>query len=1098
MNNKIGMFINTLPLRVNLSSGNSSDKPSEEPAQTLKQWLQQFQSSMLSLIERQDTDLRKIAQWCGQAPGKPLFEVIYAFENYPVDASLQQQEANLKIDQVVSLERTDYPLAIAVGLSDTLLLKATAQQSYFQTEQLQLLLSRLETILLAMANSLESPWRSLELLSPSEQQQVLAYNASINQYQQEYSDLADRNLNPILAESVSQHADSIALRELSSDAGNKHKQISYAELSARVDQRARQLLRRGVKQGDWVAFRLARDSELIITMLAITRVGASYVPLDLAYPLERVQVMLQDSGASLLVTTSQLQQELQNQQRQSDHCDPANTGPASLLLDQLDLDEDVSATPLPELDTLAAVPAYMMYSSGSTGRPKGIVVEQSGIVRLVCGSDYIQIKPGSRIAQAANTSFDAATFEIWGALLNGATVVMLPRELTLEPDLFAQALLEQQIDTLFLTTALFNQMVAARRDAFKGLTTLLMGGEAVDVARVRSVLAAGEAGAPERLLHVYGPTENTTFSSWQWVKQVDDDAVTVPIGRAIAGSSCYVLDQAMNLVAPGLAGELYVGGLGVAQGYWSQAALTAKQFVPDPYSPQAGARLYATGDRVRWNDQGELEFLGRIDDQVKLRGLRIEPGAIAAALCSHAEVEQAYVVFSAQEQQLTGYWCSVADSDVSPAQLQQHLSERVAAYEIPAALVKLEQLPLTANGKVDVRSLPLAQEGDYLYQLEREGVEPGLPDGKSQVHKVTQSSNPLYEVVSQLWCKLLKLSSVEPEDDFFVLGGHSLLATQMVTRLQKHLGVQLPVRSVFEASDLQGFVAQLDDAVRQERGSVLPAITSAGTDEAAKDQAGQAGVSAELSYAQQRLWFMEQVNPLSPAYYINMALRLQGTLDRQALQQALNKLLQRHSVLRSVYRSDETYGVMQHVLEDASLPLEILDLRDVQTDQNEALQTALLDFAERDFDLQHDLMLRAQLVMLSGQFSASQPGEAVLAMTVHHIAADGWSLGVFADELSTLYCSLVTSKKHGESPSSSPEISTLPALPIQYSDFARWQRESLGDVLDKQMNYWRDQLLDVADVDLPLDRPRPNQQTYVGAAIKTEIDASTMRRLQTL
>ena len=848
-----------------------------------------------------------------------------------------------------------------------------------------------------------------------------------------------KSLAVLFEQSVVQNTHKVALRELSTQ-NECLIELTYLELDNRVTVRAQQMHAYGVRQADWVALRLERGCELVVTLLATARLGASYFPIDLAYPNERMAMMLEDSQAKLLVTSSSLKADVLDMQLP--------------LLTIMCIDEPLNNTDQPSVLSVvdAMAPAYMMYSSGSTGKPKGIVVEQQGVVRLVCGNDYAPIHAGSCVAQVANTSFDAATFEIWGALLNGATLVLIPKETVLDPNEFAQALERHNVDTMFLTTALFNQIVMTRQDAFKGLSTLLVGGEVADGERMTQLINSGVG--PARLLNIYGPTENTTFSSWYEAKSVQKNTVTMPIGLPISGSSCYVLDENLQPVANGISGQLYVGGLGVAQGYWKQATSTAVKFIPDPFSLMSGSRLYATGDLARINAYGDIEFLGRMDDQVKLRGYRIEPGAISAALVILVGVDLAHVLFDTSKKQLIAYWSG--ESSLDKETLRRHLMNYVAEYEMPSAFVYLDALPLSANGKIDSVNLPKPKASDYFGQIEQAYI--------WQKPYLDQKDNPVFSMVEQLWCKLLGLENINPDKDFFALGGHSLFATQMTTDLQAQLSMSLPVKLVFEAPKITDYVDQVTHFLREKRGSVLPPIEALENRQLAPVGKKQ-GV---LSFAQQRLWFMEQINPLSPAYYINLVLQIDGDLNVPVLDQALKSIVIRHEVLRTVYLKTDSGQVIQRVIDVDKLN-NYLWLESIMS-SGESISDQVKAFAERPFDLTNNLMLRAMLIRTSEQ-------QSVFAITLHHIAADGWSLGVLAHELSVAYRSALAG---GDT--------QRPPLAIQYHDFAYWQRYSLGPVLDAQLTYWRDALKQLTHLELPLDRPRPAQQSYAGEVVKIEFD----------
>jgi amino acid adenylation domain-containing protein len=513
--------------------------------------------------------------------------------------------------------------------------------------------------------------------------------------------------------------------------------------------------------------------------------GGAYVPLSPGYPAERLAWLLEDTGAPVVLTREEDRAALDESVRRLPR-PPRVAG----------LDEALEA-PVGELGVVAdgGSLAYVLYTSGSTGRPKGVAVPHRAITRLVLSTDYVHLEPRLRVAQASNPAFDAATFEIWGALLNGARLVEIPREVALTPAALAAELRARRIDVLFLTTALFNQIAAEAPEAFASLESLLFGGEAVDPGSVRRVL---ERGAPRRLLHVYGPTETTTFASWHLVREVAAGAVTVPIGRPIANTSLQLLDRALRPVPLGVVGEVFLGGDGLALGYLGHPELTAERFVPHPQPGGPGERLYRTGDLARRRGDGAVEYVGRLDHQVKIRGFRIEPGEIEAALAEHPGLSEALVLAvesgrgGGVDRRLVAYVVPADGSAPSAGELRSHLERRLPAYMVPSVFVSLAAFPLNSNGKVDRRALP-------------------APDGSRPelVAQFEPPRTPLEREIAEIWAAVLGCREVGIRDDFFALGGHSLLATRLLGRYQEAFGVTLPLRALFEAPT----VAELAEVV---------------------------------------------------------------------------------------------------------------------------------------------------------------------------------------------------------------------------------------------------------------------------------------------
>src|SRR5215472_150856 len=660
----IGLFINTVPLRVRMRA--------EQPMAEMLTGIQESQSRLLAV---QHVGLSEIQETAGLGE---LFDTIVVFENYPLDrASLHNKLANVRMTQSEGWDEVHYPLALIATLEERLQLRVDYDPHRLAPKVAETIVQRLVGLLeQAVANPFVLVHR-LDVLSAEERRLLLE---EINTTART---IPQASLAELFAEQVARaRAPAVVFGQRS---------LSYAELDERANCLANHLAHQGVRPGRLVALRLDRSPELVAAMLAIARCGAAYVPLDVAYPHERAEFMLADSGAELLLTSESLQHTAGQFQTRT------------LTIEQLLRD------PAPDSALRCnhgpAQLAYVMYTSGSSGMPKGIAVPQSAVVRLVRNSDYVILRSGDRVAHCSNTSFDAATFEIWGALLNGATLVILSGEIMLSPGSLAVALKEQRVDTLFLTTALFNQIAADDPAAFAGIRDLLFGGEAVDPRWVGQVLRDK---GPSRLLHVYGPTENTTFSTWECVIDVANQARTVPIGWPIANTTCYVLDRWLEPVPPLAVGELYLGGAGLAQSYWNRRGLTAERFVASPYGAP-GTRMYRTGDLVRWNAEGKLEFVGRTDQQVKIRGFRIEPGEIESALREQPGIEHAAVIAGEDgrgNKQLVAYLSVSNGTETNQEHLRAGLRKRLPEFMIPTAFVVLDQFPLTPNGKLDISALP--------------------------------------------------------------------------------------------------------------------------------------------------------------------------------------------------------------------------------------------------------------------------------------------------------------------------------------------------------------------------------------------------------
>ncbi len=1018
----IGFFVNTLVLRGDLSG---------DPR--FAEHLSRVRTETLAAYAHQDLPFEKLVEELAPARNlshTPLFQVVFVLQNAPMGtlalpglklSPMAREASAAKFDLVLALTET------ADGLAGFLEYDA----ELFDATTIQHLVERFERLLACAVGDPERRVGELPLLAAAERHQlVVEWNATATGYPR------DVTLAELFAWRAARHPGRPAL----SYGGVE---LTYAELARRAGCVASLLSRRGVAPGDLVAIAMERSASMVAALLGIVEAGAAYLPLDAGYPQERLELMLSDSGTALLLADGPSAARLTAAGVEAVVVDGIAGGPA----------EEGSAIAAPPAG--AASLAYVIYTSGSTGAPKGVAVTQRAVVRLIEETDYVELGQGDRIAQLSNVSFDAATFEIWGALLRGGTLVGVPQETLLSPRGLARFLAEERIGVLFLTTALFNQVAREAPEAFGGLRYLLFGGEAADPGVVRRVLASAP---PERLLHVYGPTENTTFSTWFRVEEVAEDAVTVPIGRPIANSRLYLLDRRLEPVPLGVTGELYLGGDGLARGYLNRPELTAERFVESPALP--GERLYRTGDLARLLPDGSVEFRCRADQQVKLRGFRIELGEIEAALAEHAGVAEAAVVLREDlpaGRGLIAYVASEPGGDLSAAALRVHLATKLPEYMVPAHVVPLAALPLTPNGKVDRRWL--AEQGPLADERQAGGAAAGQAP-----------RTPAEELVAGIFAELLGVEGPGAEADFFELGGHSLLATQFASRLREAFAVELPLRAIFEQPTVAGLARAVDDAARAERGLPVPPLAPAPRD-------GE----LPLSFAQQRLWFIHQMSPESPAYNMALPLQVDGALDVALLSRVLSEVVRRHETLRTRFVASGGRP-LQAIDPPAARPLPVVDLRGLPAAALAAEAARLQrEEAVRPFDLAR-AAVRMVLLRLGEE-------SWVAFLTMHHIVSDGWSMGVLVGEVSALYRALSEGGDSG-----------LPELPIQYADFAAWQRGWLaGEVLSGELGYWRGRLAGLpALLELPFDRPRPEVQGFHGASVAVALPRGLSRDLAAL
>ncbi|MFP2911577.1 amino acid adenylation domain-containing protein, partial [Pyxidicoccus sp. 3LFB2] len=952
----MGFFVNTLVLRTKL-----------EPGTRFQELVGKVKEVTLGAYAHQDVPFEKLVEELQPERdlGRgPLFQVMFVLQNAPV-AALNLPE--LKLEVTESSSRTSkFDLTLAMTETDEGLAgSAEFNIDLFEPETVDRLLGHLRVLLEAAVARPEQRLMDLPLTDAEERRRLVdAWSGRKVAYAREQS------LAELFEAQVMKTPDAVAVEY-------QGETLKYAELNGRANQLAHHLRSLGVGPEVRVGLCVERSLELVVSMLGILKAGGVYVPLDANYPRERLAWMRREAGVVLLVA----QEHLARAVRLSDE--------EPVVHIDTHWQELISRQPRGNLPTRVAGDhlAYVMFTSGSTGQPKGVGVPQRAVSRLVLDTDYARFGPDEVWLQLAPISFDASTLELWGALLHGAKLVVYPAGTpTLEE--LGRALGQYGITSLWLTAALFEQLQARQPEELARVKQVLAGGDVLPVGRVKERLASGGL-----LINGYGPTENTTFSTCCRMDGPVELGASVPIGGPIPNSSAYVLDEALHPVPVGVPGELYVGGEGLARGYVGRPDLTAERFIPNPFGN--GERLYRTGDVVRWRSDGTLDFIGRRDGQVKVRGYRIETGEVETALTSHPAIHEAVVVArgeGVEDKRLVAYVTAKQGAQLDATTLRAHLKQRLPEYMVPTAYVVLGMLPLTPAGKVDRKALP----------------EPGAQSaGPHQGYEAPRS--PVEQVLAGLWSDVLRLERVGVHDDFFALGGHSLLATQLVSRVRAALQVELPLRELFEAPTLTRFARRVELARARDSVPQAPPL----------ERAAREG-ALPLSFAQQRLWFLEQLSPGNTVYNMPSVVRLTGTLDASALQRAFDELVRRHEALRTSFHV--VRGEPVQVIEPRGLaPSTTVDLSHLPAAARatEARRRAQ-DESQRPFDLEKGPLLRTSLLKLSEQ-------EHVLVLVMHHIVSDGWSMGLLVDELARLYAAF-----------SQGRSSPLPELPVQYADYAVW------------------------------------------------------------
>ncbi|HSG40625.1 MAG TPA: amino acid adenylation domain-containing protein, partial [Thermoanaerobaculia bacterium] len=781
--------------------------------------------------------------------------------------------------------------------------------------------------------------------------------------------------------------------------------FTYRELRRRSGLLARRLAAHGVGPEVRVGVCLERTPDLIAALLGVLEAGGAYVPLDPAYPQERLAFMLEDSGAPIALARGPLGDALRG------------AGVQILELEDGWADADAPAGDGPLRPAGPGNLAYLIYTSGSTGRPKGVAIEHAAAVSFVRWARTV-FGPESLSGVLASTSvcFDLSVFEIFVPLSWGGRAVLVDNALAL-PGAPAAG------EVTLLNTVPSAAAELVRTGLPPSVRTVNLAGEPLPRSLARQLYSTGTV---ERLYDLYGPSEDTTYSTWA---MVDRDGEGAPsIGRPLPGTRAYVLDGAGRPAAPGVPGELHLGGAGLARGYLGRPELTAERFVPDPFSAEPGRRLYRTGDLVRHRRDGSLDFLGRIDHQVKIRGFRIEPGEIETALRRCPGVTEAVVMAREDrpgERYLAAY--VVGPAGEKPAEIRAFLRDSLPEHMVPTAFVALPALPLTPNGKVDRRALP-------------------APDAHGREAAGAAPRDPLEEMLAGLWSDVLGRDSVGIHDDFFELGGHSLLATRLISRVRRAFGVELPVRAVFESPTVAAMAAVIGVA----RGEAKP--------EAPVPSRRQWTAAPPLSAAQRRLWFLDRLEPESAAYHIAQSVRITGPLSVPALAASLAGLVRRHEALRTRFEVDAAGEPIQRIAPPSVPDLPVADLSALPADRRVTVAAALLrDEARRPFDLETGPLLRALLLRAGAD-------EHEVLLVLHHIVSDGWSMGIVVREVAAEYEARLLGRE--------PE---LPEPAIQYADYAIWQEEWLArGVLERDLAYWRTRLEGAPDfLDLPTDLPRP-------------------------
>ncbi|HYG11284.1 MAG TPA: amino acid adenylation domain-containing protein, partial [Pyrinomonadaceae bacterium] len=847
----VGIFINTLPTRVRVP-----------PEASVGGWLQELQARQAEQRQFEYSTLAQVHGWSEIPRSMRLFDSILVYENYPPYDFERGGGGGgqLEVGDIHAHGRTNYPLTVLAKGTSELLLKMWYDTSRFDDSTISRMLGHLRRIIQSLSSDAEQRLADVDILSEPEREQLLVeWNSPQTSYP------ATACIHELFEQQAARRPDAVAL--VSDEAS-----LTYAELNARANRLAHHLRASGVGAEARVGLMLERSPEMVVALLAVLKAGGAYVPLDPSYPDERLSFLLGDAGLHTLVTVQKF-------------ADRTGSARANVVL--LDADADQLASQPEDNPAQLTHPdnlAYIIYTSGSTGQPKGALVTHENITRLFAATEqYYKFDAADVWTLFHSYAFDFSVWELWGALAYGGRLVVVSHAVSRAPEEFYELLVRERVTVLNQTPSAFRQLMSAEESAGAGqqlaLRFVIFGGEALELSSLKPWFERHGDERP-RLVNMYGITETTVHVTYRPLTFADArSGGGSRIGVALPDLQVYVLDRELRPVPVGVPGELYVGGAGVARGYLNQAALTAERFIPHPYSAQPGARLYRSGDLARFLPGGDLEYLGRNDQQVKIRGFRIEPGEVEAALREQSGIEDCAVMVreSAEgEKRLVAYCVrrgGAEFAELSAGQLRAQLKQRLPDYMLPAQVVMLDALPLTPNGKVDRKALTAVES------VESE------PDTKFSAPRT-----PVEELLASIWASVLDVERVGRDDEFFELGGHSLLATQIMSRVRETFNVEVPLSALFENSTPSGLAMRIEEAMRAGEG-----ISTAPLKPVSREQI------LPLSFAQQRLWFLDQLEPGSFFYNIPAVLRLNGRLDISVLERTLTEITRRHEVLRSTF-----------------------------------------------------------------------------------------------------------------------------------------------------------------------------------------------------
>ncbi|MEN2383501.1 MAG: amino acid adenylation domain-containing protein [Gloeotrichia echinulata DVL01] len=1027
----VGYFANLIVLRASVGENF-----------TFQEFLAQVSNKVKQAQKNQDYPFSLLAEQLQQQrdPSRsPLCQVNFTWQVQgwcePRENSLHSQEAVLQMEPYLDVgagqRGADFDLTLLVKEA-----KGVFQVSWqyntdlFEATTITRMAEHFVTLLEGIVANPQERISQLPMLTEVERQQLLV---EWNNTQADYP--CDKCIHQLFESQVERTPDAVAVVF-------ENQQLTYQQLNCRANQLAYYLQSLGVGADVLVGICVERSLEMIVGLLGILKAGGAYVPIDPEYPQKRLSFMLEDAQVKVLLTQQHLVEKLPEHQ----------ASVVCLDTDWLLICESSQESPITEVQPGNL--AYVIYTSGSTGTPKGVMLSHSNLCNHMSWMQAtFPLTEKDKVLQKTPFGFDASVWEFYAPLLAGGQLLIAKPGGHTDSAYLLRLIAQQQVTIVQLVPSLLQMLLEQGGiETCHSLKHVFCGGEVLPVALVEGLLSKLDV----NLHNLYGPTE-TCIDATFWNCQREIYAQIVPIGRPISNTQLYILDQNLQPLPIGVPGELHIGGAGLARGYLNRLELTQEKFIPKPFGTYPGSRIYKTGDLARYLPDGNIEYLGRIDNQVKIRGFRIELGEIEAVLNQRDDVQVACVIAREDNgnKRLVGYIVPSSQMTCTVSELPQFLKTKLPDYMVPNIFVMLDSLPLTPNGKINRGALP-------------------VPDLQGQgTDKYVAPRTPTEEILSLIWAQVLKLELVGIHDNFFTFGGHSLLATQLVSRIRTNFKVELPLRSLFAAPTVAELSPHIQRLQQQELELTSPPILPRAEN-----------AELPLSYAQQRLWFLDQLQPNSALYNIPITLRLVGNLNQAALEQSLEEIIHRHEALRTNFITVD--GKPLQIIQTAtSWTVSVVNFRHLSiSEQQIAAQQLAQEQVIEPFDLAKQTLVRATLVVLSET-------EHILLLCMHHIVSDGWSMGVFVQELAALYNAYLIGQP-----------ANLALLPIQYADFAIWQRKWLvGDVLQRQLSYWLQQLKDApALLVLPTDRPRPAVQTFAGAyqdfALSVELTQGLMQLSQ--